>query len=173
MRQALNDLKWGKTMIILPGTESRSRAGLLPPDGRTDIPILLIKIFLRFQEHDPHAIIECKRIAGDDAHLCREYVVEGIDRFRTAKYGRKHTVGIMAGYLIGKNASAAAAGVNAYLSRKRREPEHLAPSDVLHGAWAWQSRHPREMSAQPIELHHAFLDLEAGSRHEMRGVVGN
>src|SRR4051794_12320024 len=43
MRRALNGLNWGKTMIILPGTESRSRPEVLLPDGRTDIPILLIE----------------------------------------------------------------------------------------------------------------------------------
>lgn len=159
MRRALSGLGWGKTMIILPGTESRSRPEVLLPDGRTDIPILLIEIFLRLQEHDPHAIIECKRIAGDDANLCRKYVIEGIDRFRTGKYGGKHTVGLMAGYLIARDASAAAAGINSYLGRKRREPEHLKPSDVLPETWAWRSRHPRERSMQPIELHHAFVAL--------------
>lgn len=159
MRKALNVLPWGKTMIILPGTESRSQPTVLLPDGRTDIPILFIEIFLRIQEHDPHAIIECKRIAGDDAHLCREYVVEGIDRFRTGKYGRKHAVGLMVGYLVAQDASAAAAGINAYLSRQRRKPEHLGPSDLISGTWAWRSRHPREASAPPIELHHAFVAL--------------
>jgi len=159
MRQALNGLGWGRTMIVLPGTESRSGPEVLLPDGRTDIPILLIEIFLRLQEHDPHAIIECKRIAGDDPNLCRRYVVEGIDRFRTGKYGSKHTLGLMAGYLIARDASAAAAGINSYLSRKQRNPEHLKPSDALPGTWAWRSRHPRERSAQPVELHHAFVAL--------------
>ena len=67
MRCALKsrNFPWGKSMAVLPGTESRSRPEVPVPDGRTDIPILWIKIFLRFGEHDPHAIIECKRI-------CRE-----------------------------------------------------------------------------------------------------
>ena len=57
MRSALNggELPWGRTMVVLPGTESRSRPDVLRPDGRTDIPILLIRTFLRFGEHDPHA----------------------------------------------------------------------------------------------------------------------
>lgn len=159
MRRALNGLGWGKMMIILPGTESRSRPDVLLPDGRTDIPVLLLKIFLSLEEHDPHAIIECKRIAGDDAYLCREYVVEGIDRFGTGKYGGKHTVGLMAGYLVAKDASSAAAGINAYLRRKRREPEQLGPSDVVPESWAWRSRHPRERSKQAVDLHHAFVAL--------------
>ncbi len=37
MRQALNDnrIPWSKMMVVLPGTESRSRPDVLRPDGRT------------------------------------------------------------------------------------------------------------------------------------------
>ena len=66
MRSALNggELPWGRTMVVLSGTESRSRSDVLLPDGRIDIPILWIGICIQSGEHDPHAIIECKRIAG-------------------------------------------------------------------------------------------------------------
>lgn len=79
MRQALQheDLPWSCSMVVLPGTESRSGPDVLLPDGRIDIPILIRS----FYGHDPHAIIECKRVAGNNARLCREYVKEGIDRF--------------------------------------------------------------------------------------------
>ena len=112
MREALkgNGFPWSKRMIVAPGAESRSSAEVLIPDGRTDIPIYLIGVFLRLGEHDPHAIIECKRVAGKNASLCREYVVEGIDRFGTGKYAGNHRVGFMAGYLLSSDAAAAAAG---------------------------------------------------------------
>lgn len=163
MRQALNDntLPWSKTMVVLPGTESRSRPDVLLPDGRTDIPILIIEIFLQLREHDPHAIIECKRIAGSDAYLCREYVVEGIDRFQTGKYAGNHLVGFMAGYLLSGDANVAAAGINRYLSGKARDSEHLQLSSVLKEPWAWDSRHSRVAPSPPIELHHAFFRLHA------------
>jgi hypothetical protein len=75
MREALrlNKLPWRRSMIVLPGTESRSTSALLP-DGRTDISIMYVEIFLSHGQHDPHAIIECKRIAADDSDLVREYV---------------------------------------------------------------------------------------------------
>lgn len=107
---------WGKTLVVLPGTESRSDGAVVIPDGRTDIPLMLIEVFLRTQEHDPHAIIECKRIIGSDTHLCREYVVEGVDRFRTGKYGQNHAFGFMVGYVLSGTAAEAADGVNAYLT---------------------------------------------------------
>ena len=163
MRSALNggELPWGRTMVVLPGTESRSRPDVLLPDGRTDIPILCIEIFFRSGEHDPHAIIECKRIAGDDTHLCREYVVNGIDRFRTGKYAGNHAAGFMAGYLIAGDASTAAHGVNRYLNAGRknhasRHGENLKPSPLVAEPWAWASHHPRE-AAPAVALHHAFL----------------
>lgn len=165
MRAALaaGGLPWAKTMIVLPGTESRSRAEVLPPDGRTDIPILWIQIFLRFGEHDPHAIIECKRIAGHDTRLCREYVVAGIDRFRSGKYAANHATGFMAGYVIAGDANAAAEGINRYLNSPRRKhksrpDENLKPSLLVEDSWAWTSHHSRPArSVSPILLHHVFL----------------
>ena len=163
MCSALNGggLPWGSTMVVLPGTESRSRSDVLLPDGRIDISILLIEIFLRSGEHNPHAIIECKRIAGDDTYLCREYVVNGIERFRCGKYAGNHAAGFMAGYLIAGDANAAASGVNRYLNsiRKKHEPrrdENLKPSHLVAEPWAWASRHPRE-AAPAVALHHALL----------------
>lgn len=169
MRQALNsgNLPGSRNMVVLPGTESRSRSEVLLPDGRTDIPILWIELFLQFGEHDPHAIVECKRIAGSDSSLCREYVVEGIDRFRSGKYAGNHAAGFMVGYLISGNACAAVEGINAYLNSTRgkhqpRREENLAPSSLISESWAWASRHPR-MDALPIELHHGFLPMCEGN----------
>ena len=144
---------------------SRNRIPV-PPGGptarRSDRhPILWIEVFLRFGEHDPHAIIECKRIAGPDTRLCREYVVEGIDRFRTGKYAANHATGFMVGYLIAGDAAAAAQGINGYLNSRRgqhepRPNESLAPSNLVEASWAWISRHHR-IAPGTIELHHAFL----------------
>ena len=96
--------------------------------------------FKDLEEHDPHAVIECKRIAGTNTHLCREYVVEGIDRFRTGKYGQNHAMGFMAGYLLADTAQDAVQGVNAYLTRASRTPEHLRPaSRYCDGLFVGQS----------------------------------
>ena len=173
MRGALaaSGLSWGGTMVVLPGTESRSGPDVLRPDGRTDIPIMWIEIFLRFQEHDPHAIIECKRIAGDDARLCREYVVNGIDRFRTGQYAANHAIGFMAGYLIAGDANAAARGVNAYLDSGRthggpRHGETLRLSTLVEEPWAWTSSHPRAEVSE-IDLHHEFLSFGGTDKRRM------
>lgn len=158
MRSVLNSgrFPWGSTMIVLTGAESRSETDVPIPDGLTDIPIMLIEIFLRYGEHDPHAIIECKRISGHDSRLCREYVNEGIDRFKTGKYASNHSNGFMAGYVIAGDSLAAASGINSQLNKKSRRSETLCRSNISNRPWSWRSRHPRTGGA-PIKLHHSFL----------------
>jgi len=159
MRNALKGGAW--QLIVLPGTESRSKTSVLLPDGRTDIPLMMIEVFLRTQEHDPHAIIECKRIAGSDTHLCREYVVEGVDRFASGKYGENHAVGFMVGYVLSGTSIEAADGVNAYLGRVSRMAEQLQTADIVSDS-TWYSQHGRTQPSEPVELHHAFLTLTDG-----------
>lgn len=156
MRSALKDRAW--KLIVLPGTESRSKTSVLQPDGRTDIPLMMIEVFLRTQEHDPHAIIECKRIAGSDTHLCREYVVEGVDRFASGKYGENHAVGFMVGYVLAGTSIEAADGVNAYLGRVSRTAEQLQAAGIVSDL-TWYSQHGRTKPSEAVGLHHAFLTL--------------
>lgn len=162
MREALKKPghPWGKVLVILPGTESRSRPDLALPDGRTDIPILSLQVFLRTQEHDPHAILECKRLSGSDAHLCREYVVEGMDRFRLGKYGRQHSVGFLVGYVVSGTESEAVDGVNRYLNNTHRSKEQLTTAFIVSTFRTWKSLHQRQ-AAPSIELHHALLTVSA------------
>ena len=156
MREAANARALGMRLVVLPGTESRSRPDRVRPDGRTDVSILVIEIFLRFGDHDPHAIIECKRIAGSDSRLRREYVVEGIDRFGSGKYGARHATGFMIGYLVAGDAAGAVGGINRVFNARSRSAETLKPSSLVGASWAWQSEHPRGRG-EPIELQHAFL----------------
>lgn len=158
MREAANARALDLRLVVLPGTESRSRPRMTTPDGRTDIPLFLIQIFWRYGDHDPHAIIECKRVAGSRPDLCREYVVEGIDRFRQGKYSANHSTGFMTGYLIAGDAHSAASGINRYLQGRSRKADMLHRSSLVAAPWAWRTAHSRA-SGLPIELHHAFLDF--------------
>jgi hypothetical protein len=154
MREALKTqgLPWGKSMmIVLPGAESKSTPELLLPDGRTDIPLIFIGVLLTSGEHDPHAIIECKRVAEGDTSLTDHYVVEGIDRFCSGKYGANHSRGFMAGYVMSGSAFGIVNGINAYLNKKSRSGEVLASQGST-----WLSLHPRKKSSD-IELHHSML----------------
>ena len=165
MRQALKSgtLAWGKSFIVALGMESRSTPDVMTPDGRTDIPLYVVEIFLRHAEHDPHAIIECKRLDGGDTYLCREYIVEGVDRFRSGKYAENQASGFMAGYLLGGDAQSAVSGVNAYLGRVKRVDEQIVLSQVVEDPAFWQSQHLRTVERPAIAIHHALLGLTASS----------
>ena len=153
-----------RTLTVLPGTESRSSPDVLRPNGRTDIPIMVTEVFQEHGNHDRHAVVECKRLAGVDSNLCREYVVNGIDRFTRGKYGRSHQTGFMVGYLISGKAVHSVDGVNRYLTNKGRNTERLSASKLVSACWAWTSTHPRSRDTVGIDLHHAHLRLPQGSR---------
>lgn len=159
MRAALiqHRFPWRKTMIVAPGTESRSQPGMTVPDGRTDIPLFLTRVFVRSGEHDPHVILECKRVAVGDTTLTREYVVEGIDRFRTGKYAENHRRGFMLGYVLAGTPQDVVDGINAYLIGRSRRPETLLPSPAETTSVIWGSEHPRAAAGGSIALYHALL----------------
>ena len=169
MRIALKHLPWRKQLLIAPGTESRSDSEILIPDGRTDIPLYLIEIFLQYDEHDPHAIIECKRVAESNSHLTREYVVEGVDRFRNGKYGGNHGKGFMAGYILAGTPSGIVTGINAYLGKHRRDTEQLKPSSFVGCGCTWKSQHPRIGTMKPIGLHHVMLETQPARLNQCAG----
>ena len=147
------------SMVVQPGAESES-PGASVPDGLTDIPVFFIEIYLQFSEHDPHAIIECKRVAGTDTDLCRKYVVNGIDdRFRHGKYSSGHSVAFMVGYVLWGTVGDAADGINRYLAGRGRGFDSLGPSTLDAGHWVRQSEHQRSFGV-PIVLHHAFLSFD-------------
>lgn len=143
-------------MRILSEGASHSRSDVDRPDGRPDIPILLSRPF----SHEAHAIIECKRVAGSSARLCRLYVVEGIDRFKNGKYAWNHATAFMVGYVIAGTRVAAIDGVNGYLQRQARPQDQL--EEWLPGAnrSTWRSRHSRT-SGSSIVLFHTFVAARA------------
>lgn len=166
MRQVLNkgELPWGRTMIVAPGTESTSRAGLLRPDGLTDIPVYVISVFLATGSHDPHAIVECKRIAENDAGLVRQYVVEGIDRFASAKYAADHRIGFMVGYVVAGTGQGAVDRINALLDKQSRSAELLRGGPPVAGVdGVWLSEHPRARASSPISIQHTMAIIDGGS----------
>ncbi len=162
MREALKPQgmkRRGPGMQVSMGTETLSHPGIGVPDGRVDIAISFPAILEARHDHDPHAIVECKRIAGDDRRLRRRYVGRGIDRFVSGQYAARHVVGCMAGYLESSGADLATQGINQFLNDKNRPDELLGPAMALNAKWARSSRHARRIGGDPIDLHHAFLEF--------------
>ena len=115
MRETANRRALGMRLVVLPGTESRSGPGRVRPDGRTDVSILVIEVFLRFGDHDPHAIIECKRSSSASVSLAptRDCVASTFskvsivsDRGNTAQ---DMATGFMIGYLVTGSANGCSA----------------------------------------------------------------
>ena len=164
MRTAINEkvVRSHRKISVLPGTESRSSDKSAAADGLTDISIHLRDIRERQHSHGPHAVIECKRIAGNRSDLCRLYVKEGIDdRFISGKYALNHEVSFMAGYLVAGNVCEAVAGINAYLRRNDRAKENLVTSTLFNARWTRTSTHIRTRNNRSLALHHAFLEFNA------------
>ena len=86
-----------RKISVLPGTDSWSDNAGAAADGLTDITIHLRDIRERQQSHGPHAVIECKRVAGNDSDLCRLYVTEGVDRFESGEVCRRAWIGVHGG----------------------------------------------------------------------------
>lgn len=146
-----------KKLSVLPGTESWQTKNPRRPAGLTDISIHLSNIREKLDDHGPHAIIECKRVAGDNAGLCRQYVIQGIDRFKEGKYAEGHAIAFMVGYLLSPSVEAAVSRINRFLSTAGREEDRLNPCAVLNKPWTRSSHRSRTTTRKPIDLHHAFL----------------
>ena len=141
---------------ILPGIEIIPCEDARHAVGLPDITIIV----RRLDGHDPHALIECKRIRADDNKLCSLYVEQGINRYRDGKYGANHAQDFMVGYVLQGDIDDAVAGINRYLTGQSREAESLTESEVLAETWLRQSHHVRKGS-WPVRLHHAFLLMRA------------
>lgn len=163
MREALRQgvISKAKGIIVAPGTQSVSGDAGRKPDGLTDIALYFQRIREEYDEHDPHAIVECKRVSGNDAHLCRLYVVEGIRRFAMGQYAGRHAFAFMAGYLLEGRAEEAVGRVNRYIERHENPSEILHSSTDLDHPQTWRSQHARPKALRPIEICHVILEFQA------------
>lgn len=145
MRRCIKD----RGASIARGTET-------PRGAVPDICISFRRLREEEGEHEPHAVVECKRVAASDPTLCRRYVRHGIDRFASSKYGAKSKYGFMVGYVVAGSTLGCVDGINRYLANQKREPDCLR-ADVLPVALAvWSSRHTRK-AVPSIEIKHQFL----------------
>ena len=158
MRRAVDSSDNPCRLRITPGTE------VIPSDDAPSAGLTDISIYVgRLEGHDPHAIIECKRVARGDSRLCRLYVVEGMDRFRSGKYGADHAQGFMVGFVVRGDADGAVVAINRYLRGRHRQMDQLTTSDLLAEGWVRQSCHSRQ-NLPGTTLHHAFLLVPKASR---------
>ena len=128
-------------------------------EGFPDISIHLRDVRERQAIHGPHAVIECKRIAGSEGELSVRYVKKGVDRFVSGKYAAQHSVGFMVGYVLSGGAALAVERVNQYVRAQGRGVECLGASTLFPDqSQARTSLHSR-LGQGHIVLHHTMLEF--------------
>ena len=143
-----------RTMGHLGVTVAR---GTETPEGNVpDICISFQRLREEEGEHEPHVVVECKRVAGSDSTLCARYVRQGMSRFKERKYGKHRFHGFMVGYLISGSSDGAVEGINWYLVRHWSDADCLRKTKLSTSLEVWQSRHSRQTEV-PIEVMHQFL----------------
>lgn len=143
-----------RTMRGLGVTISRSTE--TAEGNKPDICISFQRLREEEGEHEPHVVVECKRVAGDDSGLCGLYVRKGMSRFKERKYGKRRFHGFMVGYLTSGSSDEAVEGINAYLVRHWSDADCLSKTKLSTSLEVWQSRHSRP-TEEPIDLMHQFL----------------
>ena len=148
---------WQENITVARGTEVAPLSGHSGVAGIPDISVYFHDIRTNMNYHDPHAVIECKRVSGSSRKLCQLYVRQGIGRFASGKYARDHSVGFMVGYLLDGSISVAVERINAYLRDELGPSELLAKAGLQWSRSVHVSRHERRGPATPIVVHHTFL----------------
>ena len=155
MRHVRNSLELDNIYIMeTPGV--RSNADRSTPDGEPDIAIW----FSSFGANDPHALIECKRVDPNDMSrsLRREYVVSGIDRFISGRYGSGHEIDFMVAYVLSNTERVSMQDINRYLQNVGRVREILQSNSNFDDlGFVAHSKHIRDVHGGLFTLLHSFL----------------
>lgn len=154
-----SSLGWRENITVARGTEVPPTEGHARVRGIPDIVVYFHDIRVRRNDHDPHALVECKRVSGTRGELCRLYVFRGIDRFVSGKYARYHSVGFMIGYLLEGSVPSAVERINECLRGELRPAEALVPFEAQCLDSVHISRHARPQLPLPVVLHHTFLPV--------------
>lgn len=129
------------TAAMLAGKSDPTRA------PRPDMTIIMGRTKVR---------VEAKRLKLSGS-LPREYVKEGMARFREERYGRQGDPGVMVGYILSGDISAIVRKINNVISSEwaHGDGEHLGPPTVLGiNLQLHKSAHPPS-----LKLFHHIIDL--------------
>lgn len=157
MAAALREL--GISAIVQEAVGTRSVKAPPDADGEAD---LALWFYASFDHNDPHLIIECKRVDSADAHLIREYVNEGVDRFLKGHYRPGENGCFMTGFVLCGDAGKVVTRINAYLGKKGRSNCALqADTDLADLGAVFTSDHAVSGMLPISNLKHAFLQVPA------------
>jgi len=106
--------------------------------------------------------VECKRLRVDITHHCREYVVNGLNRFinKEWSYGINCNSGLMIGYIEGVDIDECLLKIGDYLLNNKIPPLISVHSDPKRGIYYQiHSIDRSEVVFSPFELCHYFVKI--------------
>lgn len=104
--------------------------------------------------------IECKRLSN--GKLSKEYVIQGMERYRGGRYAADKPFGAMIGYVISGRIDDMPRHINDQLKKHPTwsETDRLVKYEPVRDCWTlYSSRHKRDSNFPDIRLVHMFIDL--------------
>lgn len=138
---------------------SRSTPGRLIPDGWIDF-----KLIYDFDYEDAFLSVECKRVSSKDTHLANEYVKEGVVRFTSGKYAKKHDWAAMLSFVIDGDLDGSAKLIHSRLTKDPTETYIIGMWVIETGFGThsnlYRSRHlPPHKKRVYLNILHIFLNF--------------
>lgn len=100
---------------------------------------------------------ECKKLCGSNIAYAKEYVVNGVRRYVTGKYGSKSTISTMVGYVMKGNISDSVKQIEGLLTTENIEQN--ITRELFETNPQYKSIHIRTLDSKKIILHHLFFDF--------------
>ena len=163
----------GRAMIIeknkRPGIKSqlrieeevgtRSSPEITRTDGRIDI-----KIIYSFDEAEYFGM-ECKRVSSKDSRLAKQYILGGMMRFVTGKYGLGHNWGALLAFVIDGNPAESVNLICRQLINYHRRT-HMKSNWIIESGFGtyehlYHTRHQQYSQKSLMTILHFFLSIAA------------
>jgi hypothetical protein len=129
--------------------------------GRIDI---ILKFLHQFGDEDAYLGVECKRVAHGNSDLNNRYVTQGVDRFATGQYAKKHQWGMMLGYVLTLPCSDLIASINNRIKSTYGDKAQLSTMDPHAQSLEIRTNTIQQTnSAHQIQLVHTFVDMTTAS----------
>ncbi len=102
---------------------------------------------------------ECKMLEEKNNRLCDLYVVEGVCRYLSGKYGENCSAGSMIGYVRIGNTTKVINEVKMRVNRLPDNSEMRQADSIGEFTEHYKSIHNRKIGRSPFHMHHLFFSL--------------
>lgn len=123
--------------------------------GRIDITLQYAH---QFGDEDNCLVVECKRVAPDDASLISKYVDEGVDRFVVGRYSPGRGLGFMLAYVLSLPVEKLTTRIDGKIRKRYGDDARLVEMTPHRYALSMQAGNVPQGTSK-IELIHIFVDM--------------